>query len=199
MKTDTFYHIYNRANGKENLFRSNENYRFFLRQWAKYTTPIANTNAYCLMPNHFHFLVRTKSEKKLEQLPTTKKHPTGFKNLSGVMAQHFSNLFNSYSKAYNKMYERNGSLFQRPFKSKEILSDSYLTRVIIYIHHNPVHHGFTDDINNWKHSSIHSLHSKLNTRLKRNEVISWFGGIEQFKSFHLQPLSGIDKMELEFT
>jgi len=82
-------------------------------------------------------LVRTKSEKKLEILPTTKKHLTGFQNLSGVIVQQFSNFFNSYSKAYNKMYDRNGSLFQRPFKVKEILSDSYLTKVIIYIHHNP--------------------------------------------------------------
>jgi REP element-mobilizing transposase RayT len=59
------YHLYNHANGNINLFRSDENYRFFLEKYAKYVTPYFDTYAYCLMPNHFHFLVRVKDERVL--------------------------------------------------------------------------------------------------------------------------------------
>ena len=62
---DYFYHIYNHANGDDNLFREQENYRFFLQQYAKYINPIADTYAYCLMPNHFHLLVKIKEEQDL--------------------------------------------------------------------------------------------------------------------------------------
>lgn len=68
MQPSTFYHLYNHANEPENLFRINENYRFFLQQWAKYIEPVAETFAYCLMPNHIHFLIRTRAEEEIESL-----------------------------------------------------------------------------------------------------------------------------------
>jgi REP-associated tyrosine transposase len=198
MQPSTYYHIYNHANGSENLFRSEENYRYFLQQWGKYIEPIAHIYAYCLMPNHFHILIKTKSEKEFLDL-------TGFKNLSGLketekfISQHFSNLFNSYTKAYNKMYERRGSLWNRPFKAKEITSDSYLTNVIFYIHHNPVHHGFTEKIEDWPHSSYHSLLSKKDTKLKRQETIAWFGNKKELNRFHQQALKNLNALEMDFT
>lgn len=57
-----YYHIYNHANGRENLFCSDENYRFFISRYKKHIAPIADIFAYCLMPNHIHFLVRVKEE-----------------------------------------------------------------------------------------------------------------------------------------
>jgi len=60
-----FYHIYNHANGSDNLFREEENYYYFMRKWNKYIHPIADTVAYCLMPNHFHLLVKVKDRKLL--------------------------------------------------------------------------------------------------------------------------------------
>ena len=62
MQPEIFYHIYNHANGSENLFRVEDNYRFFLERWGKYVEPVANTYAYCLMPNHFHALIKVKEE-----------------------------------------------------------------------------------------------------------------------------------------
>ena len=64
MQPSTFYHLYNHANGSENLFRNDENYRFFLQKYAKYISTVADTYAYCLMPNHLHFLIKIKSEKR---------------------------------------------------------------------------------------------------------------------------------------
>lgn len=61
-----YYHVYNRANGNELLFLNDENYRFFLQKYFEYISPIANTFCYCLMPNHFHFLIQIKAEDELE-------------------------------------------------------------------------------------------------------------------------------------
>jgi hypothetical protein len=57
-----YYHIYNRGINGENVFREKRNYRFFLQRYAKYVEPVAFTYAYCLMKNHFHFLIRTKTQ-----------------------------------------------------------------------------------------------------------------------------------------
>lgn len=185
MQPETYYHIYNHANGSENLYRSAENYRYFLQQWSKYVEPIASTYCYCLMPNHFHFLIRIRSEKEIARKLSTKyKDLTGFINLSGLISQKFSNLFNSYTKACNKMYERRGSLFNRPFQSKEITSEEYLTSIIHYIHHNPIHHGFCKQYEDRPHSSYHALISSLPTQLQREETLDWFGGIKAFEVFH---------------
>ena len=94
MKEATFYHIYNHENGNENLFREEDNYQFFLKKWAAYISVIADTYAYCLMPNHFHFLLRIKEEKESKVTFQGKlfkedtKHLTGFQNLSGLSVVH---------------------------------------------------------------------------------------------------------------
>ncbi|MEO9475513.1 MAG: transposase [Cyclobacteriaceae bacterium] len=181
MESGLFYHVYNHANGDENLFRQDENYHYFLKLWAKYIEPIADTYAYCLMPNHFHALIRIKSEENMG-------NQTGFQNLSGFISKTFSNFFNAYAKAYNKMYERRGSLFNRPFKAKEIDSDAYLIAVITYIHRNPVHHGFCDTLEAWPHSSYHAYYSQQATKLKRQETLEWFGGVDAMEKRHaLEP------------
>jgi len=200
MQPDTYYHIYNRANGSVNLFRNDENYRYFLQQWVKYTEPIAETYVYCLMPNHFHVLIKIKNDDTLtEFFKNRNKDLTGFENLSGLVSQQFSNFFNSYAKAYNKMFGRNGSLFNRPFKAKSITSDSYLTNVIFYIHHNPVHHGFTKHIEDWPHCSYHAMLSEKETFLLRKDVIDWFGDKEAFIRLHKQSLQELEKQETKFT
>jgi len=192
MFPSTFYHIYNHANDPENLFRMDENYRYFLQQWSKYVEPVAETYAYCLMPNHIHFLIRTKDESEL-------KNQTGLQDLSGFISKQFSNLFNSYAKAYNKMFDRRGSLFIRPFKAKEIDSDEYLTNVIFYIHHNPVHHGFTKNLADWPHSSYHALISDKQTRINRTAVHDWFGSPNEMKKYHQQNFQELQRIEMEFT
>jgi REP element-mobilizing transposase RayT len=59
------YHIYNHANGSEKIFRRTADYDYFLQQYTLYIAPIADTYCFCLMPNHFHMLVRIKPEDEL--------------------------------------------------------------------------------------------------------------------------------------
>jgi REP element-mobilizing transposase RayT len=66
LEAEGYYHVFNRANGNEIIFRSTENYAFFLRQYLKYIHPFVDTFCYCLMPNHFHFLIQIKNQKALE-------------------------------------------------------------------------------------------------------------------------------------
>ena len=153
LEYEKYYHIYNCGINGCNLFNEPGNYTYFLNLYNKYISPIADTYAWVLMPNHFHLLVKIKSEVDiLDSLSTSSSsNLTGFENLSGLkdetikpLHQYFSNLFNAYTKAFNIRYNRHGSLFERPFKRKSIDNKRYLKNVLLYIHNNPVHHGFTD-------------------------------------------------------
>ncbi len=64
---DNFYHIYNRGNNHENLFRSEDNYIYFPEQYIKHVSTIAETYTWVLMRNHFHFLVRIKSIEEINR------------------------------------------------------------------------------------------------------------------------------------
>jgi len=68
LQPDTSYHIFNHANGFENVFRKAENYRYFLEKYRLYISPIAETYAWCLMPNHFHLVVRIRKRNVIEKL-----------------------------------------------------------------------------------------------------------------------------------
>ncbi|HET8861461.1 hypothetical protein [Marivirga sp.] len=183
---DNLYHVYNHGNGDENIFRSEGNYHYFLMKFNQYISPIADTFAYCLMPNHFHFALYIKEESKLTEHFKDKlsKNPQGFENLAGLISRNFSNLLNAYAKAFNKMFERKGSLFLDNIQRKKIKDENYFTHLIHYIHYNPVHHGFVRDLNDWKYSSYHAFLSEKKTRLERENVLQWFGGKNDFEKFH---------------
>ena len=70
-----FYHIYNRGINSCNVFTETDNYQYFLNLYDKHISPVADTYAWVLMKNHFHFLVRIKELQDL----------TGFQNLSGLI------------------------------------------------------------------------------------------------------------------
>jgi len=199
MEEEKFYHIYNRANGFENLFITEENYNFFLRQWGKYINPIAETYAYCLMPNHFHFLIRIRSLNKIKTNVKLESSFGKFQTFQKMISKQFANFFSSYTQAFNKMHNRSGSLFTPNFKRKEITSEAYLSNIIFYIHHNPVHHGFTQTIADWKHSSFHAVVSTKKTELHRDYILEWFGGKREFQLFHHKSIKDLQNLENEFT
>ncbi|MCX6230215.1 MAG: transposase [Bacteroidetes bacterium] len=176
-----YYHIYNRGINSCDLFKENENYEYFLNLYDKYISPIADTYAWVLMPNHFHLLIRVKEKNEILNL-------TGFENMSGLKPtyKYFSNLFNAYTKAFNKKYNRHGSLFERAFKRKLINNEKYLKRLILYIHTNPVHHGFCESPLDYPWSSYISCISEKPTKLQRTTIINWFEDVQNFKTSHDQ-------------
>jgi len=177
LELGAYYHIYNRGNNGETLFYSPDNYYHFLRIYEKYVEPIADTYAWCLMGNHFHLLVRIKEEGEIDvnSLP----NPVRVSNPDRVIKQphrYFSDLFNAYSQAINKQQKRTGSLFEKPFHRIPINSDKYFRNLVMYIHQNPLHHGFTDDFKDYPWSSYGSVISEKTTKVKRKEVLDWFDG-----------------------
>lgn len=190
LEAHNFYHIYNRANGREKLFGSRDNYMFFLKRYKNLICPITETFAYCLMPNHFHFLVKIKSDEELMEQKGLKNDEVPSKFVS----KSFSNLFSSYTQAFNKQQGRMGSLFMKNFKRKLIDSEDYLRKLVHYIHYNPVSHGYCDDLSTWRFSSYNAIVSNKKTLVKREEVLSFFEDLENFKYCHRQipKLTGIE-------
>ncbi len=170
------YHIYNRGNNRENIFREERNYPYFLSLWKHHVHPIAETFAYSLLPNHFHMVVRIRYEK----LNNGHTIHTDEKKIS----QHLSNFFNAYAKSINKAYERRGSLFQERFGRKEVATGSYCAQLVCYVHTNAQKHGILADFHSHRHNSYSSVLSDMPTLLQRNEVLEWFGGKTRFVDAH---------------
>lgn len=189
---DQYYHVFNRAIGDEKMFRNKENYRFFLRRYQHYLLPVVDTFCYCLLPNHFHFFIRIMPVQNIIEhyRKIKKKELTMLDNTitSEFLMEQFSNFFNSYAKSYNKVFNRKGKLFMDHVKRKEIEDEGYYSKLIHYIHSNPVHHGYCKTICEWPFSSYLALISSDATLLKRQEVLDWFGGKKAFEVFHQQPI-----------
>lgn len=163
LEEDKIYHIYNKGINGETIFISEENKKYFLKLYLKYNQNIVDTFAYCLMDNHFHFVIWVNNEKEITQA--------------------LSNFFNAYTKAFNKQQNRTGSLFEKHFKRIQIKNEEYLKNIIQYVHLNPKHHL---DINykNFIFSSYQTFLSDKPTNLLRNEIISWFENIDNFIYCH---------------
>lgn len=189
LRPSTCYHIYNHANGRENIFSEAENYRFFLEKYDLYVSPVADTLAWCLMPNHFHLLVQIKDENTLLSKAFPKFQTLEKLTTSNGISKQFSNLFSSYSQAYNKKYKRRGSLFMKNFKRSAVDTEGYFSKIIHYVHANPVHHGFVKAIPDWRWSSYHIILSDAPTMINREKVLNWFGGKEGFVQYHQQPIN----------
>jgi len=182
-----YYPIYNRANGDEMVFRCKENYRFFLEKFNFYISPVADTFSFCLMPNHFHFLLRIKGEKEIAQNLEGQENIAN-QEIDKIISNQFSRFFNSYAKSFNKLYNRKGSLFIKNFKRKNVADNKYLLKLIHYIHHNPLEAGLCKAPEVWKHSSYHLLLSGNSDFISHKEVIELFGTAEGFiKAHHSQP------------
>lgn len=157
----------------ENIFREEENYLFFLGQYAKYLGGVVDTYAYCLMPNHFHLMVGVRSDLSgFENLTGLIKHPSNNPVIKG-----FTDFFNSYTKAINKRFGRRGNLFIRAFKRTPILDEKQWQETFLYIHLNPVKHDFVKDHENWRWSSWHAYQNPHKpSNLNREYYMNFFDG-----------------------
>ena len=129
-----YYHVYNRGANRESIFRNRDNYQFLLRRIKENLLdyPIS-VIAYCLMPNHYHFLLRQDGDRPISEF--------------------VQSVFNSYSKAFNKAFDRKGTLFEGPFKSLHIEKETHLLHLCRYIHRNPLAAGLVTDLEDWPFSN----------------------------------------------
>ena len=156
--------------------------------------PYIKLHAYCLMPNHFHFLIYVRDFEELknsEQFQPFKS--LSEENLQGLMekkiSKSFANLFSSYAQSFNKLYKRRGSLFIPNMKIKMAGDNNGICKLVHYIHANPVHHGFIKNMELWKFSSYNSYLSGTDKILSTEEIIDIFGSLDYFIEYHKQPVS----------
>jgi len=129
----SYYHIYARGASRQPIFLDEADRAYFLSLFHRYLSRDETTNSvgipyeklhdaiellcYCLMSNHFHLLVYQEHERAMQRL------------MRGIMT--------SYSRYFNKKYDRSGSLFESRYKASRISNDTYLMHISRYIHLNP--------------------------------------------------------------
>ena len=163
---DQYYHLFNRSNNNELVFKSEENYSYFLRKYLHYFQKDFDTIAYCLMPTHFHFLVMVNT-----------------KDTDGVRKD-FGIFLGSYTKAINLRYHRHGSLFQKHTKAEHVDQEQYLITLLTYIHQNPLRAGLVRRLEDWPHSSFFDYAGlRSNTFLQTEPVKNYFPTVKDFRTF----------------
>lgn len=192
-----FYHIYNRGTEKRKIFLSRRDYERFiaLLYLANGETPVdikrqgstlsellvqdrgkklVDICAYCLMPNHFHLIIR-----ELEDCGISK---------------FMQKLITGYTMYFNKTYERSGALFQGKFKSEQATEDRYLNYLIAYVHLNPIkiiepkwkENGINDCKNAEKFLDSY-MYSSFADYCKRDRVEKAILSLDAFPAYTLTP------------
>ncbi|NEU67280.1 transposase [Spirosoma agri] len=147
VESGQLYHVYNRGNNRQRLFFRPENYLYFLRKLRKHLLPTCDLLAYCLMPNHFHFLIATFDENS----------PSGVDNAYGSdvfrINQAIAVILRSYTRAINIQECRTGSLLQQETKAKWLDKNQYVAACLHYIHQNPMRASLSERLEDWPYSS----------------------------------------------
>jgi REP element-mobilizing transposase RayT len=128
-----YYHLYNRGARRLIIFKESANYDYVIDKLTHYSERLSISSiAYCLMPNHYHFLVRQDGEHSAGLLP--------------------QRIFNAYAKSFNKRFQHSGTIFEGRYKAKHINSHAYLLHLCRYIHANPVRSGLVYQPEDWPFS-----------------------------------------------
>lgn len=202
LEAGELFHIYNRGNNSDRVFYTRENYLFFLGKATCYLKPYCDIIAWCLMPNHFHFLVKINrleisiENSALNEVPDNSQKP--------IIVQRTLNhsvgiMLRSYANAIQKQEKRTGSLFQKQTKAVLITEDnrfsptyfntafgamvnmgeykSYAETCFHYIHNNPKAAGIVAKNEDWEFSSYRDYAGLRDGRLVNKEL-----GREYFNS-----------------
>jgi putative transposase len=160
-----YYHLYNRGAGRQSIFRDEVDYHHALRLIKKVSSNCGfRIIAYCLMPNHYHWLVRQDGDAPLQLLP--------------------KRVFGSYTRIFNQRHQRTGTLFEGRFKANLVDKDSYLLHLCRYIHANPVKDGFSLAPDLWPYSNYLEWIEKRNGTLVDREFIKGhFPDVKSYAAF----------------
>ena len=171
-----YYHIYNRGAGHQPIVRESENYLYILRLIKTYAgeSGIA-VIAYCLMPNHYHLLLRQDGAAP-----------------AGVLPQ---KVFNSYTKAFNKRYDVTGTLFEGRYQAIHVAQDEYLLHLCRYIHANPMKDGLASYLEEWPYSNYHEwIGARAGALVDRAFVQAHFPPVQDYRQFVMDYLAGLSKL-----
>ena len=191
------YHVYNRGTEKRRIFETQRDYQRFLKTLNYYhlegskpkfsqfsptksfkpdlSKKIVEIMAYCLMPNHFHLLLKQVREGGITEL--------------------VSKLSNSYTKYFNIKHRRTGLLLQGEFKSVLIESGEQLIHVSRYIHLNPIASFLVKNLNDYQWSSYKEYVNNLKGFCTKDEVLGFFKPVKSYEQFCLDQVSYAQSLE----
>ena len=160
-----YYHIYNRGAGRQAIFYEERNYAYLLRLLKAVARESEVTVvAYCLLPNHYHWLLRQDGDTPAGKVPTR--------------------VFGSYSQALNRAYDRTGTLFEGPYKALAVETDAYFVNLCAYLHLNPVHHGLVAEPEAWPYSNyLEWIEKRPGTLVDRDLVRAYFANPRAYEEF----------------
>ena len=190
MLENHIYHVYNRGNNRQPIFFSRENYLFFLKKIRNHLLPVCDILAYCLMPNHFHFLIKADT-RTVAQVARSNRDIAITAFSKGVRT-----LLSSYTQAIQKQENMSGSLFQQKTKYKQVSSEwkweDYTLVCFRYILQNPVTAGIATHPADWEFSSYRDLAglregNLCNKLLINNELSLDFIQLEDLVGIPLKP------------
>lgn len=166
---NSYYHLYNRGVEKRDIFQGKQDYAVFLSYLKTYLTPPPKNKpfqrlrnhadqisllAYCLMPNHFHLLLKQNSKDGMNYF--------------------MRSLATKYSVYFNKKYKRVGPLFQGRYKGVRVKTDDQLLYLTKYIHRNPTEITRSDLVD-YSYSSYRNFLGMINlTWVKADEILGFF-------------------------
>lgn len=178
---NNIYHVYNQGNNRQPIFHQQEDYFTFLRLYKKLVTPVVSTIAWCLMPNHFHFMIQTdaRCNVKIKQ--------------GGIFIDPITNgmrkLLSGYARIFNNRYKRSGSVFRQKTKAKSLsdiiaTTDSsysqqdYFKGCFHYIHQNPVVANLVSKLEDWEYSSFKDYAELRNGNICQKELAVKYCGYD---------------------
>ena len=173
-----FYHVFNRCVDGQKLFYEGENYRFFLEKYHKYLQELIRLYAWSLIPNHFHFFLSVREE---EEIPADLLIDL---SVNELVTDRFKRFFLSYSHSLKKQQGVRTNVFTQKFRHKRITSDQQMTNLFYYVHHNPLHHGITEDWERYRWSSYMQIIKGRSGIVDDDYAINWFGGRDRFVRDH---------------
>jgi putative transposase len=160
-----YYHLYNRGANRTSIFIDDKDYLSFLTRLKQYAVLHETTIiTYCLMPNHFHLLVRQETDDK-----------------SSLAVQYTCN---GYAQFFNWRHQHSGTLFQGRFRRILVGDDNYLRHLCRYIHINPVKDGFAMQPGLWPYSNYQEcVGLRRSTMVDREFITSLFGSPAAYRDF----------------
>lgn len=189
------YHLYNQGNNKQPIFFSRENYLFFLRKVRTYLLPYCDILCYCLMPNHFHFLIYVNAvELEVEaHLRGDLESPRELNRKTRTFNQSIAILLRSYTRAIHKERGSSGALFREGTKAKNGIIEGFITvdgkqkdcffggtmnyeaTCFQYIHENPEKAGLVKKATDWEFSSAKDYAGIRNGTLCNQQLAKTLG------------------------
>jgi putative transposase len=216
LEPDKMYYLFHQSAGKDSLFYSDENYLSFLKCYADMLVPIADTYAYCLLPNQFHYLVKIKSEKiifdflkKQNRIPEENLSFEEYKNLalntsslvgnifSLQLNKQFTNFLNSYQQILTTEQNKKHQLLIQSTKRTLIENDEQFLDTLINIHCSPNDSSTRVDYTKWKFSSYAAYLSERASAINREVALDLFQGRDNFIAEHNKKMEQISMQLLE--